>query len=287
MAIAVLVTTRAVGAESAARARPEPTRTPAPGKYAAVNGLNMYYEIMGTGRPLVLLHGGMATLDYSFSSVRPWFAKKWLTIAIEQQGHGHTADIDRPLTYEQMADDTAALLGRLQVRKADFLGWSDGGNVALAIAIRHPELVRKLVISGANYTVGGQYPEVVQRIRDAQVAALLPPAADTGPAWLDGDNWPALVAKLKKLWLEFGGFKAEDLQKIEAPVLIMIGDADAVRPEHAVQMFRLLPHAQLAILPGTGHSTLLQRPGWVVTMAEDFLAAPMPPQPAVSGAIAR
>jgi pimeloyl-ACP methyl ester carboxylesterase len=237
----------------------------------------MYYEAHGTGSPLVLLHGGSATIDSSFGSVLPALAKSRQVIAVEQQGHGHTADIPRPLSYEQMADDTAALLRLLKVEGADLLGWSDGANVALQMALRHPNLVRKLIVSGANYNNAGIDPEAMQWLK-----ATTP---DNWPkefqeayvrAAPDPKQWPTLINKLKKMWLEFKGWRPEDIQRIEAPVLVIIGDADMVRPEHAVQMFRLLPYGQLAVLPATGHRTLMQRPAWVLSMIAAFLDAPLP-----------
>src|ERR671935_3223680 len=121
------------------------------GQYASVNGLTMYYEVHGAGRPLVLLHGALSAIGTSFGKVLPSLAKTRQVIAVEQQAHGHTADIDRPLTYEQMADDTAALLRHLEIGSADVYGYSLGGGVALQLAIRHPELVRKLVLVSASH----------------------------------------------------------------------------------------------------------------------------------------
>ena len=119
--------------------------------YALVNGLNMYYEIHGEGQPLVLLHGALSAIGTSFSKVLPQLSSTRQVIAVEQQAHGHTADIDRPLTYEQMADDTAALLQQLGFEKADLFGWSMGAGIALQIVIRHPEVVRKLVLASVTY----------------------------------------------------------------------------------------------------------------------------------------
>lgn len=129
------------------------------GDYAEVNGLNMYYEIHGTGRPLVLLHGAYMTID-AMGEVLPRLAETRQVVAVEQQGHGRTADIDRPITYEQMADDTAALLRHLGIDGADVFGFSMGGGVALQLAIRHPDLLRKLVVASASYTSDGMQPEL-------------------------------------------------------------------------------------------------------------------------------
>jgi pimeloyl-ACP methyl ester carboxylesterase len=257
--------------------------------YAPVNGLNMYYEIHGVGEPLVLLHGGLLTIDITFGGMLPELAKTRQVIAVEQQGHGHTADIDRPLSYEQMADDTAALLRQLDIEQADFFGFSDGANVALQIAIRHPELVRKLVVASAFFDP------------DAYHAGILEGMANMKPTDLDGtplqeeyvsvapnpDDWHTLVAKVAQLGAEFAGWPPEAIQSIQAPTLVIMGDSDIYRPEHAVEMFRLLgggvpgdvaglPNAQLAVLPGTMHQTLMYRTEWLLSMITEFLDAPMP-----------
>src|SRR5687767_6893545 len=144
------------------------------GSYASVNGLKMYYEIEGTGRPLVLLHGGLCTIEVCLGKLRPALAKGWKTIAIEQQAHGRTADRDRPLTHEQMAEDTAALLRQLKIRNADFFGYSMGGSIALRIALRHPDLVRKVVIIGTSFNNEGLIPGLVENIK-ALKAEEVPP----------------------------------------------------------------------------------------------------------------
>jgi pimeloyl-ACP methyl ester carboxylesterase len=252
------------------------TTTAAVSDYAPVNGLEMYYEIHGTGRPLVLLHGGPTTIDTSFGQVLPSLAKTRRVIAVEQQGHGHTADIDRPLSFEQMADDTAALLRQLGIEQADLFGYSDGGNVALGLAIRHPELVRKLAIAGTNYHNDRLYPEFLASFAQATPDDL----GELREAYIRvasrPKDWPTLVAKVQRLGAEFKGWPPEAMRSIEAPTLVMIGDADIVRPEHAVELFRLLPHAQLAVLPGTDHIALVERADWLLSMLSAFLDAPMP-----------
>src|SRR5215218_742055 len=134
---------------------------PGVGSYASVNGLEMYYEIHGTGEPLVLLHGAYMTID-AMGEVVPELAKTRQVIAVELQGHGRTADVDRPLSYEQMANDTATLLRHLGIEEADVFGFSIGGGVALQVAIRHPEVVRKLVVASSSYTSDGMHPELLE-----------------------------------------------------------------------------------------------------------------------------
>jgi pimeloyl-ACP methyl ester carboxylesterase len=247
------------------------------GSYASVNGLKMYYEIEGTGRPLVLLHGGLCTIEVCLGKLRPALAKGWKTIAIEQQAHGRTADRDRPLTHEQMAEDTAALLRQLKVRNADFFGYSMGGSIALRVALRHPDLVRKVVIIGTSFNNEGLIPGLVENIK-ALKPEEVPPQFREGYEKVapDPKRWPALVAKMRTVLSESKGLRAEDIKSIKAPTMVMLGDADIVRPEHAVEMFRLLPHGQLAVLPASDHFAPMQRPAWISSMTRAFLVAPMP-----------
>ena len=263
------------------------------GNYAEVNGLNMYYEIHGTGEPLVLLHGAYMTID-AMGEVVPSLAETRRVIAVELQAHGHTADIDRPLSYEQMADDTAALLRHLGIEQADVFGFSMGGGVALQVAVRYPEVVRKLVVASASYTSEGMHPELLEMI-----PSITPEVFAGSPieeAYLrtapNPDDFPTLVAKLKQLDMEPFAWPPEDIRGIAAPTLLVIGDSDAIRLEHAVELFRLLgggvmgdlaglPKSQLAVLPGTTHfippgSGVLDRADWLLSMVGEFLDAPMP-----------
>jgi pimeloyl-ACP methyl ester carboxylesterase len=242
--------------------------------YAEVNGLKMYYEIHGTGKPLVVLHGA-----FGWATVYPTLAKNRQVIAVELQGHGHTADIDRPLTIEQMADDTAALLKHLKIEQADFFGYSMGGNVALAVAIRHPDLVGKVAINGSH---SGKIedtfdPETLKQFKsmpdDFAPAMLKEPYDKVAP---DPKQWPVLVAKVKKMVMDFKGFSREDMKSIKAHVLITLGDRDAVRAEHAVEMFRLIPYSQLAVFPGADHFLLWQNPEKILPTIAAFLNAPVP-----------
>ncbi|WP_406695070.1 alpha/beta fold hydrolase [Singulisphaera sp. Ch08] len=245
--------------------------------YAPVNGLKIYYEIHGAGRPLVLLHGGGSTIETSFGKVLLPFAKNRQVIAFEQQGHGRTADVDRPFSFEQSADDTAALLRYLKIERADFYGYSNGGNVALQIAIRHPELVRKLVVAAAMFKNDGLDPKLRESLKHASPEDM---PASLREAYLkvapNPEALPTFVAKCAKRMLEFEDWREEDLRSIDAPTMVMIGDADVVRPEHAVEMLRLLPLGQLAVLPGTDHMTLVERDDLLLAMIPTFLDSPMP-----------
>jgi pimeloyl-ACP methyl ester carboxylesterase len=263
------------------------------GNYAEVNGLNMYYEIHGSGQPLVVLHGAYMTID-AMGEVVPELAKTRQVIAVELQGHGRTADIDRPLSYEQMADDTAALLRHLGTEQADVFGYSMGGAAALQLTIRHPGLVRKLVVASASYTSEGAHPEMLEMIPTItpEVFAGSPIEEEYLRTAPNPEDFPTLVAKLKRLDMEPFAWPQEDIRSITAPTLLIVGDSDAIRLEHAVELFRLLgggvmgdlaglPKSQLAVLPGTAHfvppgSGLLDRADWFLPMVGAFLDAPMP-----------
>jgi pimeloyl-ACP methyl ester carboxylesterase len=210
-------------------------------------------------------------------------------IAVDLQGHGRTADVDRPSRYEQMADDVAALLEHLGITQADVVGYSMGGGVGLQLAIRHPERVRKLVAMSAGYRLDGMYPEVIASIADitpevfyntpwyeANYAAVAPRPAD----------FPVLVEKLKRLDAEEFDWSRE-IETIAAPTLLVFGDSDVLRPEHMVELFRLLgggvpgdltglPKARLAVLPGTTHVTVMNRIDWLLPMITEFLDEPTP-----------
>ncbi len=257
--------------------------------YAPVNGLRMYYEIHGDAAdgapPLLLLHGSFLTIGM-WGELLPSLARTRRVVACELQGHGHTADVDRPFTYEQLADDSAALLRHLGIGRADLFGYSLGAGVALQTAIRHPTVVRKLVVASARFRPDGFYPE-----SRAVIASLTPELFAGTPvetAYLetapDPNGFPALVAKLTRMQAEFAGWPDEAIRAIAAPTMVMIGDAD-LPPEHAVDLFRLrgggmpgdlvgLPPSRLAVLPGTTHAGILGRAGWLAPMITEFLDAP-------------
>jgi pimeloyl-ACP methyl ester carboxylesterase len=264
--------------------------TPVESGYVPVNGLEMYYEIYGSGRPLVLLHGNLSTIGTSFGKVLSQFASTQRVIAVEQQGHGHTADIDRPFSIGQWADDTIALLHHLGIEQADFFGYSSGGAVALEIALRSPALIRKLIwAGGTSYKRDGLYPELLaageaMKPEDLDGSAFQQAYASIAP---HPEQWHRLVSKIADLDRSTLGWPREAIASIKAPTLLIIGDSDIVRPEHVVEMFRLLgggvvgdlvglPRPRLAVLPGTTHVTLVDRAEWLVSMITAFLDAPMP-----------
>jgi pimeloyl-ACP methyl ester carboxylesterase len=271
--IAVLTTLALLPRSPAhAQERNQPT-TEVKGQYADVDGLKMYYEIHGTGKPLVVLHGA-----FGRAIAYPALAKNRQQIAVELQGHGHTADIDRPLSIEQMADDVAALLRRLKIDRADVFGYSMGGNLALGLAIRHPDMVGRVAINGANFAAieEAYEPEAFKQFQSLPADFAPPPLKGlyekVAP---DPKHWPVLVAKLKKMGLEWKGFTREQMKSIKAPVLITLGDRDGVRLEHAVEMFRLIPNSRLAVFPGGDHFLLFTSPDTVLAPVAAFLDAPV------------
>jgi len=257
--------------------------------YAEVHGLKMYYEIHGAGFPLVLLHGGLSAIGTSFGKILPGLARGRQVIAIEQQAHGHTADIDRPLTYRQMAEDTITLLSHIGIEQADFFGYSIGAGIAIEIAIEHPSMVRKLVAATPIFTASGFHPGVLAGMEALQPEHLAGSPfqeeyARTAP---HPQDWPRLIAKVKQLNREFVDWPPEAIAAIKAPTLLIAGDSDIVRLEHVVELFRLLgggvpgdnvglPNSQLAVLPGTTHITLVDRADWLISMITGFLDAPRP-----------
>ena len=253
---------------------------PTPSKgYASVNGLKLYYEVHGTLRagapPLVLLHGGGSTIETSWGTVLPALAKKRQVIAFEQQGHGHTADVpDRPFTFEQSADDAAALLRYLKVQRADFAGYSNGANIAMQVAIRHPELVRKEVVISGMFRVNGLVPELRENLKTATPDNMPPELRDAYLKTAPHPDLPLFVKKSARRMLEFKDWPLETMQSIRAPTLVVIGDSDVIRPEHAVEMFHVLSHAQLAVLPGTDHMQVVTRAAVLIPMIESFLDSP-------------
>jgi pimeloyl-ACP methyl ester carboxylesterase len=258
--------------------------------YAQIGDLNMYYEIHGSGPPLILLHGAYMTIDM-MGPLLPGLAMARKVVAIEQQGHGRTADVDRPLTYEQMADDTAALVRELGIESADVVGYSMGGGIALQVALRHGPLVRKLVLASAGYSSDSMHAEAL-----AMFPSITPELFAGSPieeAYLrlapNPGDFPKLVEKLTALDTTEFAWPEDEIRAIAAPTLIVLGDSDGVRLEHAVQLFKLrgggvmgdlagMPSSQLAVLPGTSHfvppgSGLLDRAEWLLAMIPPFLDA--------------
>jgi pimeloyl-ACP methyl ester carboxylesterase len=269
VAAAVFLLAQSQAWSQAAESAPisEPRKT----GYASVNGLEMYYEVYGKGgTPLVLLHGAFSATGTSFGPLLPGLSKDREVISFEMQGHGHTADIDRPLSLDHMAEDVAAALDQFGIRQADVLGYSMGGGVALRLAIANPEIVRKLVLISAGYRQDGVYPGFWEAMEGLQLEMM------AGSPWHDEylriapdpDHFPAFLAKKKQMDRDTRDPPAEIIGAIKSPALVILGDSDMWQPEHAVEMFCLfgggvghgdltgLSRSQLAILPGTSHTSM-------------------------------
>jgi pimeloyl-ACP methyl ester carboxylesterase len=254
--------------------------------YASVNGVDIYYEVHGRGRPLVLLHGALGTIESCFQDLLPALAASFRVIAVELQGHGHTPDVERPFSFGDMAEDVAGLLRLLGIETADVFGYSMGGGVGLELAIRHPRVVSRLAyVGGACYQPSGLYPAVLEGTSSQDSGEL------DDPRWRqsyervapDPGAWPRLLEKITEMDRSFAGWSPNQLRSLNTPVLLIIGDSDIVRPEHTVDMFRLLgggvmaevsgfAESQLAILPRTSHVGLLDRVEWLQSMSLVFFA---------------
>lgn len=248
-----------------------------------VNGINMYYEIHGEGGgvPLVLLHGGGSTIDVTYGRVLPLFARHRTVIAVEEQGHGRTTDRDAPVRFDTSADDVAALLGQLQVGQADVMGFSNGASVAMQVAIRHPALVRKLVFASSMTKRSGAARQFWEFMARATFDDMPQPLKD---AFLKVNPDPRKLRAMHDKDVErmqhFAEIRDDEVRKVNAPTLILLGDRDVPTPEHAVELTHLLPHPHLIILPG-GHGEYLGElivaqqpshyPPWTVGLIEDFL----------------
>lgn len=231
--------------------------------YVEVSGLRTYYEVHGEGEPVVLLHGGGMTAE-SWSQRVPALARRYRVFVPERRGHGRTPDSDGPMSYEGMAAETAGFLDELGVGRARVVGWSDGGSVAMHLALSRPDLVAKLVVIGAlagndgatggmsDLLSGSEESQALLRMMFQPLYAALSP---DGPG-----HFEVALAKWLSMWQEGPGLAVSDLAKISAPVLVMQGDHDGVRVEHSAEIARTVPDAQLAVLPGTSHSAPLEKP---------------------------
>jgi len=257
----------------------------APSRYVDVGPLELYVERHGEGSPLVLLHGAMGTIESCFADLLPELACHFEVVAVELQGHGHTRDVARPMSYEAMAGDVAALLDILGIERSHVVGYSMGGGVGLQLALTRPDLVEDLVfLGGAAFDDRGLYPEMGEAFESFDVHEL------DGTPWHeayrrvapDPDAWTALVRKVNEMDRAGVSIPPERVAAMEAPALLIIGDSDIVRPEHTVEMFRLLgggvpgdlgvmPKSRLAVLPGTHHVGLLERVDWLSSMILDFM----------------
>jgi pimeloyl-ACP methyl ester carboxylesterase len=266
------------------------TQTDVQSGYAPVNGLQMYYEIHGSGDvPIVLVHGAFGAIDH-WGPILSTLAEDRQVIAVELQGHGHTADIDRPFNYDNFADDVAGLMDHLGVAQADVAGYSMGGITVLRFAMRHPDRVRKLAVISGAYRQDGYYPEILAGIQEItpEVFAGTPIEEAYRRNAPNPEDFPALVDKMKGLVATEFAWSETEVSAIAAPALLIYADSDGFRLEHMVELFRLLgggvpgdltglPKSQLAIIPGATHVSLVtERTALWLPMVTEFLAEPMP-----------
>jgi pimeloyl-ACP methyl ester carboxylesterase len=235
--------------------------------HAPVNGIRMYYEVHGPsgGVPLILIHGGGSTIESTFGRILPLLAESRRVIALEEQAHGRTSDRDAPVRFESSADDVAALLRFLKVGRADLFGFSNGASVALQVAIRHPELVRKLVFASSMTRRDGAQPEFWEFMKQADFSNMPQPLKE---AFLRVNPDERLLRRMHDKDAErmrsFEDVPDDRVRAVRAPTLIVLGDREVVRPEHAVELTHLFPDARLLILPG-GHGDYL---GEIMTMPQ-------------------
>lgn len=235
--------------------------------YSEVNGLKMYYEIYGEGKPLILIHGGGSTIQTSFEKVIPLFAKNRKVIAVELQAHGRTNDRNQDLSFEQDADDVAEFLKNLHINKADFFGFSNGGTTVLQIAIRHPEIVNKIVLGSALSKRNG-VPDWFWGFMEQAKLENMPEQLKTAYRKVasDPDELQVMHDRDAKRMVHFKDIPDEKIKAIQVPAFIIIGDKDVILPEHALEMHRQIENSQLAIIPG-GHGEYM---GEITTLTKDF-----------------
>jgi pimeloyl-ACP methyl ester carboxylesterase len=230
--------------------------------YAPVNKLKLYYEIHGQGEPLILIHGGGGTIDSDFGQLIPYLKENYLVIAIEEQGHGHTQTIDREFSFEQTADDVAALLAYLRIEKAHVLGFSNGGTSAMRLTQRHPLKVNKLIIASSAFRRDGMVPGFWDGMKNATLADM-PEELKAADRKINPDpsHLEALFLQDTKRMLSFRDWSDDEIKKLNHLSLVIVGDQDTVRTEHALQLAKLLPHGRLLVLP-SGHGEYLNKDHW-------------------------
>jgi len=254
--------------------------------YAPVNGLNMYYEVHGSGEPVVLLHGAFMTIPSNSAGWIDELSKSRKVIAIEMQGHGRTADIPREPTSENFADDVAALLEYLKIPRADLIGYSMGGRVAMEVAVRHPNQVRRVVVMSSTFRRDGMTQEGLDALTHLTPEVLKGSPLETEYKRLSPtpDGFPNLVTRMIAVASKEKDLTADQIKSTTAPMFFIFGDADGIRLEHVAEMFHLKgggihgdlrprSASRLAILPNTTHVTLMQRMSIIVPMVNDFIDA--------------
>lgn len=243
--------------------------------YAPVNGLNIYYEVMGEGRPLVLLHGGILSIEM-FDGIRPVLAKNRQVIALELQGHGRTADSDREISLAQFADDVVGVLDHLGIPQADFFGFSLGAGTAFQTALDHPDRVGKAVVASVAFNPSGNHPDLVDPARQA-TSDRMPTMADfeemrsayerLSP---EPGHFDEFMAKVSAKAAALEGWTPEEIRSVTAPTLVLVGDRDFWNLDHIVEVYEQLPNAQLGVLPGTTHMSIVRNADVLLPILEAF-----------------
>lgn len=242
------------------------------GKRIPVNGISLYYEVHGSGKPVLLMHGGLVFIE-SFYNQIPALAKEFMVIAPDSRSHGRSTDTAQALSYRQMALDMAVLLDQLKIKKADIVGWSDGGIIGLDLAMNRPDLVNKLVVIGTNFNTAGLDPKGVEETKKMTPGtAELKPAKDfyerVAP---DPARWPVFFEKVRTMWLTQPNYAPADLKKIGAPTLIILGEKDSIKRDHGEEMQRLIPGSRLHIIQGASHFVGMEKPDELNMAIIDFL----------------
>lgn len=243
------------------------------GEYVELPGVKTWYEVEGKGEPLLLLHGALGTNE-RWVPQRTDFAAKYHVFLPERRAHGHTPDVDGPLSYRDMASDTIDFLNLVVTKPAHLVGWSDGGIVALLVAIARPDLVRKLVVIGAQFEPSSKLPEMRAMVESftadspdlATLRAMYEAASPDG-----ADHWAEFVGKMAEMLRVEPNIALDDLARISAPTLVLVGDDDLIPLEHTIALYRAVPTSELAIVPGTSHALLREKPDVVNRLILDFL----------------
>lgn len=242
------------------------------GAHADINGIRIYYEVHGSGEPLLLLHGGTAFIE-SFYGQIPALARKYRVVAVDSRCHGRSTCGEGPLSYGLMASDMMALIEKLKLGSVSIVGWSDGGIIGLDLAIHHPAAVKTLVMVGSNYRTDGLSAESFEKMKK-----LTPDAPFLDEARMfysriapDPDRWPALIGKVKAMWLTQPNYTAADLARVRAKTLVILGEKDDIRREHGQEMARLIPGARFAVIPGASHMAPMEKPDELNRIILDFL----------------
>src|SRR3954452_6782572 len=243
-----------------------------------IDGVPIWFEEHGDpdGPPLIALHGGMLTFDRSFGDVLPWLAQDRRVIGVELQGHGHTPDTGRAMSINRFADDVAALLDHLGIEQADMWGFSLGALTATGVGVRHPEKVRRLVLAAVNIRPDGYHPEITAPEQDDPRL----PTQEEFEQWHaaydavapNPDDFFPFLERMQPVVHEWEGWTDDEIRSVTAPTMLVIGDRDFVRLDHAAEMLDLFPDCRLAVLPGTKHTEVMKRSEQLRTLVEPFLA---------------